>query len=325
MTSRRTDTLPTPSTTTGPPSTTATVCMPTWALMTSPPSNICPRRGGPPKNWAKDSILTDQIIKALDVTEDQSDLVFTVSVQGHGKYPTEQVLEDPAITVKSCPDEEYHYAMEYYVNQVHEMDQFVQTLTDELSQRDEKTVLVLYGDHLPALNLEASDMKAGTLYRTRYVIWDNFGLEKQDENLTAYQLSAAVLGRLGITNGVMNQYQQFCRDESTYWKGLWTLQYDVLYGQKYLYDGESPYEPTDMKMGMAPITIRSVTHGMDAWYINGENFSPYCKVTVGGKELKTAYISPWILQVQENPGTMDVEDFNIRVIDTHKQILSDTE
>ena len=168
-------------------------------------------------------------------------------------------------------------------------------------------------------------MKAGTLYRTRYVIWDNFGLEKQDENLTAYQLSAAVLGRLGITNGVMNQYQQFCRDESTYWNGLWTLQYDVLYGQKYLYDGESPYEPTDMKMGMAPITIRSVTHGMDAWYINGENFSPYCKVTVGGKELKTAYISPWILQVQENPGTMDVEDFNIRVIDTHKEILSDTE
>ena len=80
-----------------------------------------------------------------------------------------------------------------------------------------------------------------------------------------------------------------------------------------------------MKMGMAPITIRSVTHGMDAWYINGENFSPYCKVTVGGKELKTAYISPWILQVQENPGTMDVEDFNIRVIDTHKEILSDTE
>ena len=284
-----------------------------------------PKAERTPKNWAKDSILTDQIIKALDVTEDQSDLVFTVSVQGHGKYPTEQVLEDPAITVKSCPDEEYHYAMEYYVNQIHEMDQFIQTLTDELSQRDEKTVLVLYGDHLPALNLEASDMKAGTLYRTRYVIWDNFGLEKQDENLTAYQLSAAVLGRLGITNGVMNQYQQFCRDESTYWNGLWTLQYDVLYGQKYLYDGESPYEPTDMKMGMAPITIRSVTHGMDAWYINGENFSPYCKVTVGGKELKTAYISPWILQVQENPGTMDVEDFNIRVIDTHKEILSDTE
>ena len=80
-----------------------------------------PKAERTPKNWAKDSILVDQIIKALDVTEDQSDLVFTVSVQGHGKYPTEQVLEDPAITVKSCPDEEYHYAMEYYVNQIHEM------------------------------------------------------------------------------------------------------------------------------------------------------------------------------------------------------------
>ncbi len=78
-----------------------------------------------PTNWAKDGVLKDQILQALDVTEDQADLVFTVSVQGHGKYPTEQMLENPAITVEACPDEEYHYAMEYYVNQIHEMDAFV--------------------------------------------------------------------------------------------------------------------------------------------------------------------------------------------------------
>lgn len=42
-----------------------------------------------PTNWAKDGVLKDQILQALDVTEDQADLVFTVSVQGHGKYPME--------------------------------------------------------------------------------------------------------------------------------------------------------------------------------------------------------------------------------------------
>ena len=41
-----------------------------------------------PLGWAKDSVLTEEILKALCSTEGR-DLVFTVSVQPHGKYPTE--------------------------------------------------------------------------------------------------------------------------------------------------------------------------------------------------------------------------------------------
>ena len=284
-----------------------------------------PKVGTTPKNWAKDSVLTSQILKALDATEGQPDLVFTVSVQGHGKYPTEPVLEDPAITVVSCPDEEYHYAVEYYVNQVHEMDAFIGRLTEALSQREEKTVLVLYGDHLPSLGLKGTDMVTGNLYRTRYVIWDNFGLPKEDENLTAYQLSAAVLGRLEITTGVMNGFQQFCREDGEYRLDLRMLQYDVLYGQDYLYDGEMPYQPTELRMGVSPILIRSLSQGKKAWYITGENFTPYCKVTVNGDILKTVYMSPCVLQVLEDLGTSSVEDLSISVVDQHKEILSDTE
>ena len=66
-----------------------------------------------PQNWAKDEILTGQILKALNTTPDQADLVFTVSVQGHGKYPLEPVLENPEISVLSCPDERFRYAAEY--------------------------------------------------------------------------------------------------------------------------------------------------------------------------------------------------------------------
>ena len=82
------------------------------------------------------------------MTEDQADLVFTVSVQGHGKYPTEQKLEDPAITVRSCADEDYHYALEYYVNQVHEMDTFLGELVQSLEEQGEPTVLVLSLIHI---------------------------------------------------------------------------------------------------------------------------------------------------------------------------------
>lgn len=48
--------------------------------------------------WSKDDILLTHIKDALDSTE-QEDFVFTVSVQGHGNYPTEKVIENPKITV----------------------------------------------------------------------------------------------------------------------------------------------------------------------------------------------------------------------------------
>ena len=278
-----------------------------------------------PKNWAKDEILAGQILQALDVTENQADLVFTVSVQGHGKYPTEQTLEDPAITVESYPDEAYRYAMEYYVNQIHEMDAFVGELVATLSQREERTVLVLYGDHLPALNLEASDMESGNLYRTEYIIWDNFGLEEQDQNLAAYQLAAVTLERLGITNGLMNRFHQTCRDEVTYQTDLKMLEYDALYGAGYQYGDRGRYAPSDMDMGMVPIRITGMEQRAGDWFILGENFTPYCVVTENGRLLKTEYEAPWLLRITEEPDTRDYRELEISVVDKHNEILSNTE
>lgn len=278
-----------------------------------------------PKHWAKDRVLTGQILKALDTTPDQPDLVFTVSVQSHGKYPTEQLLEDPEITVETCPDEEYHYALEYYVEQLRQVDQFLGDLTERLARREEKTVLVIYGDHLPALGLESGDMASGSLYRTGYVIWDNFGLPRKDGDLFAYQLSAEVMGRLGITTGEMNAFHQFCREEPSYLTDLRRMQYDALYGQKLLTGGTSPYTAADMTMGMAPITITDLYQSGDAWYVSGANFSPYCRVWNGEDLLKTEYLSPWLLRLKEDPGTSAAKDLSIRVVDKHHETLSDTE
>ncbi|MFR3922887.1 MAG: LTA synthase family protein [Dysosmobacter welbionis] len=278
-----------------------------------------------PTNWAKDGVLKDQILQALDVTEDQADLVFTVSVQGHGKYPMEPELEDPAVTVEACPDEAYRWALEYYVNQIHEMDAFVGDLIQELEARDERTVLVLYGDHLPALGLEAENMESSSLYRTEYIIWDNFGLEQQDEALAAYQLSATVLGRLGITTGLMTAFQQTCREEPTYRADLRMLQYDALYGKGYCYEGEARYRPTEMEMGMVPIEITGMEQRAGDWFILGENFTPYCVVTQNGQLLDTEYEAPWLLRVTEEPNTADYRDLEISVVDKHNEVLSNTE
>jgi hypothetical protein len=284
-----------------------------------------PRAQKTPKGWAKDYILTNQIDEALDASPDQADLVFTVSVQGHGSYPTEPLLTDPAITVTACPENCNSYAVEYYVNQIHEMDEFLQALTNRLADRGEKTVLVLYGDHLPSLGLEKHDMESGSLYKTRYIVWDNFGLQKEDKDVYAYQLSAAVMKQLGISQGDLMRFHQFCQEEPTYRTDLKELQYDVLYGEDYLYAGGNPYQATEMKMGMEPIQITGLYEKDGYWYVQGVNFSPYCRVKADDELLDTSYVNTRLLRINEDPGVTDVQALSVSVVDMHKEVLSDTE
>ena len=63
---------------------------------------------------------------------------------------------------------------EYYVNQVYEMDQFVKELTETLAQYDEDVILVMYGDHIPALDGSEDSYDAKDLYQTQYVHLEQF-------------------------------------------------------------------------------------------------------------------------------------------------------
>ena len=277
-----------------------------------------------PQNWAKDAVLEDQILKALDATPDQEDFVFTVTVQDHGKYPDQQVLEDPAITVTACPDPDRRWAAEYYVNQLYETDAFIGRLVEDLEQREEKTVLVLYGDHQPALRLESSDMAGDSLFYTEYILWSNFGLEQRQEDLTSYQLSAYVLNRLGIVDGILNAFHQFFREEPGYLSNLRRIQYDGLYGERYLTGGQELYQPTEMEMGVAPITVKDLYRSGETWFVVGKNFSPYCRVYADGKELETVYLSPSLLRLKEDPEGLTASDLEIRVVDKDRNVLSKT-
>jgi len=273
-----------------------------------------------PKNWCKDYILTPEIIQTLASTENQADLVFTVSVQGHGTYPEEQILEDPEMEVLACGNEEKHYAIEYYVNQIHEMDEFIGNLVDRLEARDEKTILVLYGDHLPSLDFTKEEMKSGTIYQTEYIIWDNFGLKQKDEDLCAYQLFPKVLSKIGITTGLMNQFHQFCNTGVDYKDNLNFLQYDALYGEDYIWG--NCYEPSDMKMGIGNIKVSSIIPAKGGYYILGTNFTSFCKATLNGEVLNTKYMNSHKLYTKADIGDADPNDIYISVVDKHKEILS---
>ena len=244
--------------------------------------------------WTKDSVLTDEIVKCLDSTEGP-DYVYTISVQGHGDYPSEPVLENPEITVSGAPTDELNNKWEYYVNQIHEMDNFVKELTDKLADYPEDVVLVMYGDHLPTMGLTVEDVENKYLFQTEYVMWDNFGLKKKKENLAAYQMAAEVMDRVGIHEGNVFKYHQARRNTKNYQVDLETLQYDLLYGKQYTYDGANPFERTKMRMGIYDTTLDSiqvVSETDHTYYIQGTNFTPSSQVKINGEWYDTVYVNP---------------------------------
>ena len=262
-----------------------------------------------PLGWTKDEVLTDEIIKCLDSTEGP-DYVYTISTQGHGTYPEEQLIDDPEITVTGAATEAQNNQWEYYCNEIHEMDNFVKELTDALADYPEDVILVMYGDHLPTMGLTVEDLKNKYLFQTEYVMWDNFGMEKKKVNLSAYQMAAEVMDRAGIHEGTIFRYHQARRNTRNYQVDLETLQYDLLYGEKYAYkDKELTFERTKMRMGIYDVSLDSMDLISDidfTYRLKGTNFTPSSQVKLNGEWIDTVYVNPTTLMIS---GT-ELKDFD---------------
>lgn len=267
-------------------------------------------------DWPTDHILINETKKALDSTPDQADLVYTITVQGHGDYPSEKIIENPEITVTGAATPEQNNQWEYYVNEIHEVDKFIGDLTTMLERRNEKTIVVMFGDHLPTMGLEDSDMKSGDIFKTKYITWNNFGMEKKDADVTSYQLLANVTNQAGIHEGTMftytqSQLNQGLTDTEAYHNGLENLQYDILYGERYCYSGEDPYPATDLVMGIDDVTIdRTWVNSSGEICIAGKNFTPWSRVFINGEKVKTTFLASTLLRVS---GDM-VEDGDVIVV-----------
>lgn len=252
-----------------------------------------------PLGWAKDKILTNEILDALHSTEER-DLILTISVQGHGKYIA---AENPIIGATSESIEpETLDSLIYYVNQLKEMDDFLRELTDALSYEalGEEVLLVMYGDHLPSMALSQEDFAEGNLYQTDYVIWSNMTQERKTRDVAAYQLAAYALSSVGISRGTILRLHQneLAAGREEYADELRLLEYDLVDGKKYAYDRNERYKIKDMTMGVKEITLSSVAPlGEKTFLATGCNFTEWSVVYLNGKKCNTAFVSPTHLRV----------------------------
>ena len=284
-------------------------------------------------NWAKDEVLTGQIMKVMSATKER-DFIYAISVQGHGAYPAEPLLSETKFDIE-LPEElsEYYYQYLYYTHQLKEMDNFLRELVMNLSACREDVVLVLYGDHLPSLGLSGELLRNENAFQTEYVIWSNFGLIAGQKDIQAYQLSARVLQVLGIEEGIMPRYHMYRQEDESYLDDMQLLMYDMLYGDMKVYEGKNPHEPSEMTMGLDKIRIREVykKNSMIAeeeplLYLYGQNFTQWSKIAINGEPVETIFLTDRLLATPELPKSEDgIYRITVRQQGNDEIVLSETE
>ncbi len=256
-----------------------------------------------PLEWSKDYVLESEIMKALKSTEGH-DFLYTISVQTHGKYPTEPI-EETTIDVEGLPTEEATVGFEYYIQQIKENDELLEKIVNNIQSFEEPTVLVIFGDHLPNFPIEPQSYATNDIYLSEYVILTNFekldivDIDVIDKDITSYQLISEALSRVGIHNGIINKIHQNRENNENYNEDLELIEYDTLYGEKFSYGSEDRFFPTELQMGYGEIEVTGVTLDKENGiaYINGNGFNKYSYVFVNNKQIETSYIDYHTLSV----------------------------
>ncbi|MDO4384955.1 MAG: sulfatase-like hydrolase/transferase [Clostridia bacterium] len=251
-----------------------------------------------PKGWCKDNILTDEILKAVRQTEGR-DFVYTVTMQTHGAYIPLPADMEPVVTVEGAKSEREKSVFEYYLSQIVETDQFVGDLVEAFENYDEKTIIVFFGDHLPGLSLTEDDLTTGDMYKTPYVIWANYALDGESCDLEAYQLGAYVLEQAKIDTGVMVRFHQREMGSENYQRNLEMLEYDMLYGERYVYESVKHAYDESFMMGLKPVRVTSLENRFGNLFVHGEGLTYASRVYVNDKAYDTVPVDDTLIIVPD--------------------------
>lgn len=152
------------------------------------------------RGYVSDMCAYDNLLAELEKQESPS-FTFLVTMQNHGGYD----LEYDNFTVHQYieGDDERTFEINNYMSLVNESDKALEHLISELSQKDEKYTVLIFGDHQPMLDIEASYDLGGEKWEVPYLIWTNYDMpakltECEDTTTSLNFLALDVLSAAGI-------------------------------------------------------------------------------------------------------------------------------
>lgn len=171
------------------------------------------------RGFVSDQEMMEYIIAAFEQQDSEVPLfLFGVTMQNHSAYDYQGDDFKETIFVDGY-SQEYPTANQY-LTLIHETDKAAEYLINYLTQSDRETVVVFFGDHLPALDTALyEEIHGGPFdtmdeqmrhYKVPFFIWANFDIEEQTVECTSLSyLSALLFETAGLE---LTPYQQFLQD-----------------------------------------------------------------------------------------------------------------
>ncbi len=212
------------------------------------------------KPWdTPDEALIAPILSVLDA--ETPAFVFAITIAAHGPYekPSPQMRVGP-FTAAQLPA-----PWEHYLQELHQSDEALGKLVDAMAKRKRPTLLVAFGDHLPALpQIDRVLRDPDDLYVTPLLVWSNFSRPRETLDENPSSLGARILAWTGLPVPERWRFRAAAAQQVT-WLGprhlrrraggrltfdrihratgnadvdplleaLWLLQYDQLFGANY--------------------------------------------------------------------------------------------
>ena len=245
--------------------------------------------------YMSDRMIAKYLPKVMENSEER-DLIYAITVESHGPYDSDENRDHEVVVSGNYSIEEIE-SVQKYVDVIHESDKSLGNIIQYLEGYEEPTVLVLYGDHQPALSLLEYNKNK---YQVPYLIYSNYGKVMEHPDLNSYQLSAYLLNELELDGGIISKFHQVFAGKENYQEYLELLQYDMLNGENYISQYLGKYKKVETQIGFDKRIINGVEKSDGKFAIYGENFNQDSEVFVDGKKVSSEFVSPNILQCNYN-------------------------
>lgn len=199
--------------------------------------------------YIKDSVLVDQIINILD-NEDKPTFIFGVSLEGHSPYIAKYDSIDINATSAKY-DETILEELSSYGQTVYNFDEQMGRLIDYVEEKDQPTLIYIFGDHIPPININELDGCLDDVwqkYRTVLYAYSNYcDVTISDECISLNQVAPEILKKSGIKHRAYFDYIYNLRDvypvihkeielelTNEDLRMYSEIQWDLLFGERYL-------------------------------------------------------------------------------------------
>ena len=120
--------------------------------------------------YVSDKAVTDWLIGRLERLSDQPQLIFAITMENHGPLHLEKSTSLEADLFYRCPDGQAIGDLTVYLRHLSNANKMLGRLQEFLAQRQRKTLLCFYGDHVPGMSQVFETLKTNPT-NSDFLIW----------------------------------------------------------------------------------------------------------------------------------------------------------